>query len=105
MQEMLEMIKTLLAEYIRPELLLLIPAMYFVGVGLKKSEYVPDKRIPLVLGAVSVVLAFLWVSATSTITDAQGWALAAFTAITQGILCAGCSVYVNQIIVQKNKAE
>ena len=34
-------------ELIRPELLVLIPVLYFTGMGLKKSVSVLDKHIPL----------------------------------------------------------
>ena len=91
--------------YIKPELLVLVPVLYFIGAGLKKSAYIPDRHIPVLLGAVAVILAFLWVWATSVIATAQGWALAVFTAIVQGVLVAGCSVYVNQIVKQSKKAE
>lgn len=37
-------------ELIRPELLVLIPVLYFTGMGLKKSASVLDKHIPLLLG-------------------------------------------------------
>ena len=38
-----------LTEYLKPELLVLIPVLYFVGMGFKKSENVPDKHIPALL--------------------------------------------------------
>ena len=88
-----------LQEYIKPELLVLIPVLYFIGVGLKKSE-VKNKYIPWILMLSGVVLSTLYVLGTSGIT-----AVAVFTAITQGILCAGASVYVDQLIKQSNKAE
>lgn len=88
-----------LQNYIKPELLILIPVLYFVGMGLKKSG-VKDKYIPWILTAAGIFLSALWVLGTSGIT-----AIAIFTAITQGILCAGTSVYVNQLVKQTNKAE
>lgn len=88
-----------LQEYIKPELLVLIPVLYFIGAGLKKSE-VKDKFIPWILMASGIVLSMLYVLGTSGITM-----VAIFTAITQGILCAGTSVYVNQLVKQSNKAE
>lgn len=44
-----------ITNYIQPELLVLIPALYFIGVGLKKTA-VTDRFIPLVLGAAGVGL-------------------------------------------------
>lgn len=91
--EMLEAVK----EFVKPELLVLIPVLYFVGAGLKRSE-TEDKYIPYILGFASVGLAALYVCGTEGIT-----LIGVFTAITQGILCAGASVYVNQLIKQRKK--
>lgn len=85
--------------YIKPELLMLIPVLYFVGMGLKKSE-IKDKYIPWILTTTGIFLSALWVLGASGIT-----AIAIFTAITQGILCAGASVYVNQLVKQSQKSE
>lgn len=92
-------------EYIKPELLVLIPVLYFIGIGLKNMNAPKDKYIPAVLAAVGVVLAAVYVIATSGITGAQDGAMAVFTAIVQGVLCAGASVYVNQLIKQSGKKE
>lgn len=94
-----------IVNYIRPELLVLVPVLYFIGVGLKKTESVKDNKIPLLLGAAGVLLSVAYVLAASVIDSWQSGLMAAFTAITQGVLCAGCSVYVNQIIKQQNKEE
>lgn len=91
--------------YIRPELLILIPVLYFVGMGLKKSERVSDKYIPALLGVCGVVLSIIYVLASSDVSTWQNSLLALFVSITQGILCAGCSVYVNQIKKQSGKEE
>ena len=92
-------------DFIKPELLVLIPVLYFIGMGLKNAAAFADKYIPIVLGAVGVCLSALWVVATSTIPDMQSAAMAIFTAIVQGILVAGVSVYVNQIVKQAKKGE
>lgn len=89
-------------EYIKSELLILVPALYIIGLGLKKSK-LKDKWIPLVLGVTGIALSAVWVSATSQITTIQEAAAAMFTAVTQGILAAGASVYVNQLYVQAHK--
>ena len=85
--------------YIRSELLVLIPVMYFIGVALKKSK-MKDRWIPLVLGAISIVLCVIWVLSTSPIQSGAELLSAIFTAITQGVLIAGASVYANQIFKQ-----
>ncbi len=91
-------------EYIKPELLILIPVLYLIGAATKKSN-TPDKFIPWILGAISIVLSALWIFASSPITTGAEIAIAIFTAITQGVLIAGASVYVNQLAKQTRKEE
>lgn len=91
-------------DYIETELLILVPVLYFIGIGLKKSK-LPDKWIPTVLGISAVVLSAVWVLTTAEISGLQEIASAIFTAVTQGILVAGASVYVNQLHVQAKKEE
>ena len=91
--------------YVKPELIVVAVVLYFVGVGLKKSETVADKYIPIILGAVGVVLCAIWVLATCPLGTGQEIAMAVFTAIVQGILVAGLSTYINQIIKQAQKTE
>ena len=93
-----------LKEFIKPELLVLIPVLYLFGMALKKSQ-VADKHIPWLLGVFSVILSFLFIGATSVIEGWQETLLAIFSGLTQGILCAGASVYVNQIVKQSGKSE
>jgi len=91
--------------YVKPELIVVAIVLYFVGMGLKKAEAVADKYIPLILGGVGIVLCAVWVLATGPLSTGQDIAMAVFTAIVQGILVAGLSTYVNQIIKQINKTE
>ena len=92
-----------LTQFIKPELLILAPVLYIIGAGLKKSQRISDNFIPLILGLCGVVLATAYVLGTSDISGWRGGILAAFTAVTQGILCAGASVYVSQLIKQAGK--
>ena len=89
--------------YVKPELLVVAIVLYFIGVGLKKSETVKDKYIPLILGACGIGIAGVWVVGNCTLLNMQDIAMAVFTAIVQGILVAGLSTYVNQVIKQLNK--
>ena len=89
-------------DFIRPELLCLIPVMYIIGIGLKKSK-ISDNFIPLILGGISILICALWVCATSDIRDIRDMALAMFTSITQGVLTAGAGVYINQLYKQSKK--
>lgn len=89
-------------KYIKSELLILIPVLYFIGMGLKKSK-IPDKLIPIILGIVSICLSAIWIFATSEIDSFNDVVLSTFISITQGILLAGASVYTNQLYVQSKK--
>lgn len=91
--------------YIKPELLVVAVVLYFIGMGLKKAQTFKDKYIPLILGAIGIVLCAIWVLGTSPLNTGQDIAMAIFTAIVQGILVAGLSTYINQVIKQTNKAE
>ena len=93
-----------LKEFIKPELLILIPVLYVVGIGLKKSK-LSDTLIPLILGGIAIVLSATWVIATSDISTLKDVAYALFISVTQGILSAGASVYVNQLYIQSKKKD
>lgn len=91
--------------YVKPELMVVAVVLYFVGIALKKTERISDKFIPVILGMFGIMLALLYVIAASTVTGIQDILLAVFTAIVQGILCAGLSTYANQIWKQLGKEE
>ena len=90
--------------FIKPELLILVPVLYTVGLGIKKSK-TPDRLIPIILGSFSVFLSLLWVFSTSDIKNWQDAVYAVFVSVTQGILSAGGSVYVSQLYIQSKKDE
>lgn len=91
--------------YIKPELVVVAIVLYIIGMGLKKSTLLLDKYIPIVLGALGIILCAVWVFAASAVSTPQDIAMAAFTAIVQGILVAGASTYINQIVKQSKKVE
>lgn len=91
--------------YVKPELLIVAVVLYFTGVFLKQSETIANKYIPGILGALGVIICGIYVFATSTVSGGQKIAMAIFTAITQGVLVAGLSNYVNQIVKQSSKDE
>lgn len=91
--------------YVKPELIVVAFVLYFVGMWLKQAAFVKDKYIPIILGIMGIVVCGIWVLATVSFSTTQDIALAIFTAIVQGILVAGLSNYVNQIIKQAGKAE
>ncbi len=90
-------------EFLKPELLLLVPVLYFIGQGFKQSEGVKDKYIPLLLSAVGIGLAGLYTLATASIACSKDVFMALFVGITQGVLAAGMSVYVDQLFKQAGK--
>ncbi|WP_262395338.1 phage holin family protein [Youxingia wuxianensis] len=89
-------------DYIKPELLVLIPVLYITGLAVKASK-IKDSLIPSILGAVSITLAALWVFATTPMRLPQDLAMGIFISITQGILAAGASVFFNQLKKQAQK--
>lgn len=89
-------------EYINPELLILVPVLYLIGMGIKKSA-ISDRWIPLLLGACGIILASIYVVAIDDLQTIKDVFVAIFIAITQGVLVAGASVYANQIVKQALK--
>lgn len=86
------------SNYIMPELLVIVPVLWVVGWIIKQAEFIKNKWIPALLGVVGVLLAVCYV-----LGGQQFSVTALFTAITQGILCAGVAVYGNQIVKQIGK--
>ncbi len=94
-----------IVNYVKPELIVVAIALYFVGMALKQAQAVKDKFIPLILGGISIVICAMYVFATIALGTPQDIVMAVFTAVVQGILVAGLSTYVNQLIKQTNKEE
>lgn len=92
-------------DYIKPELLVVAIALYFIAEGLKMTEVIKSKYIPIILGILGIIISAIYVIATSELNGYQSILMAIFTSIVQGILVAGISVYVNQIIKQLKKEE
>ncbi len=87
--ETIEVLKNL----IKPELLILVPILIFLGSIIKKTV-IKNKYIPFILTGISVALATIYVVATCGDTISyKGILLVLFTAITQGILVTALSVY------------
>ena len=86
-------------QFIKPELLVLVVALYVLGAVLKCMAKIKDNFIPIILTIISIVLACLYVLGTEGVT-----AISIFTAIVQGIICAAVSVYGNQVYKQLTKS-
>jgi MFS superfamily sulfate permease-like transporter len=91
-----------LTGYIKPELLVLIPVLFLVGL-LVKAATESNKWVPLTLGITGVVLSILWVLATSVANTIQDVTMAVFTGIVQGVLCAGAAACGNQLVKRDGK--
>nr|DAN90873.1 MAG TPA: holin [Caudoviricetes sp.] len=89
--------------YVKPELVVLSIVLYFIGMGIKKTEKIKDNYIPMILGVLGIALCAIWVMATSSFGSTNDIFMGIFTALVQGVLVAGLSVYVNQMIKQANK--
>ena len=94
-----------LKEYVKPELLVVAIVLYLIGIGIKNTEKISDKYIPIILGVLGVIISAIYIVATSIFNGYQSVLMAIFTAIVQGIMVAGLSVYANQIIKQTQKDE
>ena len=92
-------------EYVKPELLVVAIVLYFIGMALKDIEVIKDKYIPIILGILGVIISGIYIIATSPINGYKEVLTVIFTAIVQGVLVAGASVYVNQIVKQVGKEE
>ena len=90
-----------ITNYIMPELLLIVPVLWVIGKLLKEADFIRDKLIPLILGGVGILLSVCWVVGAANHISVT----VVFTAVTQGILCAGAAVYGNQIFKQLRKKE
>lgn len=84
-------------DYIRPELLFVAVICYFVGMLLKKSK-LKDNYIPLIIGGVGIIIGIVYCGLL------EGWSFnGVVTGAVQGLLCAGASTYINQVIKQLAK--
>lgn len=98
-------ITQVIQNYVKPELLVVAIVLYFVGIGIKNTKKIKDNYIPILLGALGVIISAIYVAATSVFNGYQSILMAIFTSLIQGILVAGLSVYANQLIKQAQKIE
>lgn len=76
-----------IVNFLNENLYILIPVMYFVGEFLKSVEVISNRLIPVLVMVISILLTYL-ISRDVTI------------AITEGIIIAGLTVFVNENIKQ-----
>lgn len=87
-------------KFIKPELLVLIPVLYVLGIWLKNSSIVQNWKIPFILTGVSVFLSALYLLGTEFPSTASLVAAFIFTAVVQGVLCAAGAVFTQNIVKQ-----
>jgi hypothetical protein len=86
-------------EFVRPELLVLIPILYLLGMWIKASAC-KNWLIPFILCGVGIVLSALWILGWQTAEVGKNVFAYIFSAITQGILVAGVAVLANNVKYQ-----
>lgn len=86
-------------EFIKPELLILVPVLVAAGTLIKSSS-IDNRLIPLILGIAGIVLSGIWIFSAGLPADAGGVLAALFSSVTQGILIASAAVYGNQMVKQ-----
>lgn len=88
-------------DFLKPELLILIPILVAFGSQLKAAPKIPDWCIPLVLEAMGILFASIYVAATYA-TYENMW-MAIFTGATQGMLYGLSAIGVNQTVKQTSQ--
>lgn len=85
-------------EFVRPELLILVPVLYLIGFSMKQSKMCKDEKIPIILMVVGIILSTLYIASKEPYSLDM-----VFVGVTQGVLVAGASVLGNQIYKQSQK--
>lgn len=88
----------ILLEYIKPELLVLVPILWYIGTKIKAAKKIEDWVIPFVLMAISVVIALSYVLIISGLNPMAMW-----VGIMQGLAIAVLEGYFYQIYKQSTK--
>lgn len=85
-----------LGNMVDARLMVLVPVLFLLGAALKKSP-VRDWLIPYLLAAAGAALSFAFFAGAGLPKDAAGFFGMLFSAVTQGVLCAACSVYAKNL--------
>ena len=86
-----------LTDYLRGELFALVPVLYVLGILLKRSP-LRDWLIPFVLCGAGICACFVYFWG-----EGVGLLQALYASVTQGVLCAACSVCANNFVKQFSK--
>lgn len=85
-------LQLLMNEYMKSELLILLPVLY-VAARILHNTNMNEKKLPFVLLAISIVMCACYVFGTSQTQTLQEILMALFTSIVQGVLLCGTSIY------------
>jgi len=88
----------ILLDYIKPELLVLVIILWYIGTKIKASKKIEDWAIPFILMAISVIFALSYVLTISGFS-----AMAVWVGIMQGLAVAVLEGYVYQAYKQVAK--
>lgn len=91
-------------EYVKPELLSLLPVLYLMGAALKRSAFA-DWKIPFALGGTGVLLANVWLLAAEVPQSAAECVKLFACGAVQGLICAGTAVYAHNLFKQYKKKD
>lgn len=100
----MEEITAVINEYVKSELLVVVPVLYILAKFLDSSK-VNNQKIPLILMIISLVLAGIYTFATVDISTPQLFLLALFSTLVQGILLSGAAVFSGILIQTVNAAK
>lgn len=84
-------------QFIKPELLVLIPVLYFIGAWCKASNHIKDWLIPFILMGISIVLTALYLISAEFASAGNLVATYIFTSVVQGTLCSAAAVFTENV--------
>lgn len=87
----------IISQYIEPQYAILVAVLYCVGGVIKRTDAVNCRWIPAVLTLIGIGLAALNTFGSGAYDSV---AAGLYQSVGQGVLCAGMSVYLNQLIKQ-----
>lgn len=86
-----------ITQYVRVELLVLVPVLWAIGKGLKQFKALNNAWIPVMLAGAGVLLAVAYLLVFPSELNVQQ---AVLTGIIQGVLCTTLAVYGHQVFKQ-----
>lgn len=88
----MEEFTTIINEYVRSELLVIVPVLYIIARNLNASK-INKQLIPMVLMAIAVIMAGIYTFATVDTSTIHMFLMAVFSTLVQGILLSGTAVF------------